>query len=46
MLKLLKNFFSWLTKEETEFEDLKRNYCEYSRSWNPYSTKGYDRRNW
>ena len=36
MLKLLKKIIQSLIKEDTPFEDFKRNYCKYSKGYKSY----------
>ena len=36
MKKLFKEIIKRLTKEDTPYEDFKRNYCKYSKSYKNY----------
>lgn len=36
MKKIFKEIIKWLTKEDTPYEDFKRNYCKYSKSHKNY----------
>lgn len=36
MEKLFKKFIEWFIKEDSLYEDFKRNYCKYSKGYRNY----------
>lgn len=36
MEKLFKKFIEWFIKEDSPYEDFKRNYCKYSKGYRNY----------